>query len=136
MLFAATTPWFLCLYDILQYIKLFCTVIGDAAGGLHVEIIYLLKNILCLPSTADYPTSKAYGSAYYTKIYHIRLSLVYTNLDLTALMLGTSIVCWSNKFHLLKTLFEKNNLVISSVYWVLKSVCTSAPLYPCSFHPV
>jgi len=33
--------------------------------------------------------------------------LIYTNLNLNALMLGASAVHWSSKFHLLITLFEK-----------------------------
>jgi len=52
----------------------------------------------------------------------VRLTLICTNLDLNAVMLGASAVCWYSKFHLLISLFEKKYLVISLVHRVLTSL--------------
>ena len=57
---------------------------------------------------------------------------VLINGDLNALMLKTSTVCWSNRFHLLITLFEKKYLVISLVHWVLTNL-HECPLVPLLF---
>jgi len=52
----------------------------------------------------------------------IPLSLIYTNLDLNAFMLGESTVRLSSKFHLLITLFDKKYLVMFLVHRVLTSL--------------
>jgi len=62
----------------------------------------------------------------------IRLSLIYTTLDLNALMLRASTIHWSSKFHLLITLFEKKYLVISLEHRVLTSL-HECPLVPLLF---